>query len=343
MKAAVLVSAKKIEIHEISQPSIDAGEVLVKVKACGICGTDLHAYMQEGLYPKGTIFGHECAGVVTTVGSNVTNVKVGDRVVIQPAPGCGECQACLNGHDNRCDELNIGSTLERPGACADFVKVDGLKRSLFVMPETLTFEQGALIEPLATSLHAVRQSCFKAGDIGVVLGAGPIGLGVIQCLKLAGARKIIAVEISPERSELARLLGADEVLNPVAEGSAIFTKAISMADGSGAHVVYECTGVPAAFSTAVDYLRDGGQVMSIGVIEKDTVINPLNFILKEAQLNSSMCYTDEEFSITIDMVNQGRLNTDLMITDTISLDEIEEKGMRRLMSSTSAIKILVKP
>lgn len=346
MKAAVLTGSERIEVQEINKPEINAGEVLVQVEACGICGTDLHAYRHEGLYPPGTVIGHECAGVVHAVGNTVGTFKVGDRVIVFPAPGCGECAYCQAGMDNACEHAmtrDIGSTPERPGACATYLRVKWPGKALYRLPESMNYAQGAMVEPLATAFHGVAQSKIKPGDVAVVLGAGPIGLGVIQFLRLAEAGKIIVVELSPERGELALALGADIVLNPKQEGNNLTAKAIEEANGLGAHVVYECTGVPIVFQKSIDYLRNGGQMMAIGVIEQDTPINPFTLIVKEAELRGSMCYTSEEFQQVIDLIADDKINTDLMITDTITLDEIEEKGMRRLMSSTSAIKILVKP
>ncbi|MBT8359784.1 MAG: alcohol dehydrogenase catalytic domain-containing protein, partial [Deltaproteobacteria bacterium] len=252
MYAAVLSGEKSITVQQVEKPAISANEVLVKVELCGICGTDLHAYLHPGLCPVGTIFGHECAGVAAEVGSSVDHVKVGDRVAVHPAPGCGTCLNCLRGHDNACDELNIGNSLERPGAFAEFVRIARPEHALYKIPETMSFAEAALIEPLATAFHAVRQSHIKSGDCAVVLGCGPIGLAVVQYLNLIGAGKIIVVEISAVRGELAVQLGADLVLDPITEGAELFSKVQVETGGEGAAVVYECTGVSKVFSTAVE-------------------------------------------------------------------------------------------
>ena len=343
MYAAVLSGEKSITVKQVDKPAISVDEVLVKVELCGICGSDLHAYLHGGFYPVGTIFGHECAGIVDQVGSAVSHVSVGDRVAVHPAPGCGECLNCLQGRDNVCDELNIGSSLERPGGFAEYVRIARPEQALYKIPETMSFAEAALIEPLATAFHAVRQSHIQSGDSAVVLGSGPIGLAVVQYLKLTGAGKVIVVEISAARGKLALQLGADLVLDPLKEGAGIIDKVIAETGGNGAAVVYECTGISKVFSTAVDYLKTGGQLMSIGVIEQETPINPLTFILKEAELRGSMCYSEEEFAQVIEDVVSGRIRTDLFLTDTIDLKDIELKGVERLLSSSDAIKILVKP
>lgn len=343
MYAAVLAGKKSIQIQQVEKPSISVDEVLVKVELCGICGSDLHAYVHPGLYPVGTIFGHECAGTVAEVGSAVSHVSVGDRVAVHPAPGCGECLNCLQGRDNVCDELNIGSSLERPGAFAEYVRIARPDRALYKLPEMMNFSDAALIEPLATAYHAVHQSHIQAGDSAIVLGSGPIGLAVVQYLKLTGAGKIIVVEISAARGKLALQLGADLVLDPLKEGSEIVNKVTVETGGEGAAVVYECTGIPKVFSTAVDYLKTGGQLVSIGVIEQETPINPLDFILKEAELRGSMCYSEEEFAQVVEDVALGKIRTGLFLTDIIDLKDIELKGIQRLLSSSDVIKILVRP
>jgi (R,R)-butanediol dehydrogenase/meso-butanediol dehydrogenase/diacetyl reductase len=214
---------------------------------------------------------------------------------------------------------------------------------LYGLPDTLTYEQGALVEPLATSFHGVRQSRFKPGDTAVVIGAGPIGLGVLQILQISAASRIIALEVAPERARIALKAGADVALNPVEEGDQLAAKIIELTDGLGAHQIYECSGVPAALQSALNYVRSGGQIMIIGVNNKETPIVPLIVLSKEAEIRGSMCYTGTEFQMVIDLLQRQRLNTDLMLSDAISLNEIEEKGFRRLMTSPEAVKIIVKP
>ena len=214
---------------------------------------------------------------------------------------------------------------------------------LYQLPDSLTFEQGALVEPLATSFHAVRQSRFKQGDTAVVIGAGPIGLGVIQFLKISGAKRILVLEVASQRSHIALKAGADRVINPIEEADNLAEQIVEYTDGLGPHLVYECSGVSAAFHYALNYVRGGGQIMTIGVIEKETPISPKTILLKEAEIRGSMCYTADEFQTVIDLLQVNKINTDLMVSDVIPLDKIEEMGFMRLASSPEAIKILVKP
>jgi (R,R)-butanediol dehydrogenase/meso-butanediol dehydrogenase/diacetyl reductase len=344
MKVAVLSEIEKITIEERTKPQIGPREALIKVEFCGICGSDIHGYLYGAIFPVGTVMGHEASGVVVEVGTGVENVKAGDRVVIKPAAPCRICHACKEGRDNNCyrDHV-IGESPELDGAYAEYLRVPFPEEMLFKLPSHLSFEEGALVEPLATSLHSVRQSRFKPGDCVVVSGAGPIGLGALQLLKLGGAAKIIVLEISPERSEIAQKLGADAVLNPVTEGIDLPDKVANLTDGIGADILYECAGVPESLTNSIHLIRKGGQVMAVGVIEHDTPINPITLILKEAQIRGCIAYTSVEFQMTIDFMAAKKINTDLMISETIRLEDIEIKGVKRLISSTDAVKIMVKP
>ena len=346
MKAAVLSGKETIQIEDRPVPEIQAGEVLVEVKACGICGTDIHAVFSGDFYPMGTVFGHECAGIVAAVGADASGVQIGDRVVVAPAPPCGVCVHCRNGRDNLCAnhlEGDIGSTPDRPGACAEFIRIPQPDRMIRPLPDSMSFEQGALVEPLSVAFHSVRQSRIKPGDAAVVLGAGPIGLGVVQFLRISGAGRIIVVEISAERAEMARRFGADETINPMAIDTGVAEKIRSLTHARGAAVVYECTGVPQVFTNALQYARSGGQVVAIGVIEKEAPIDVFTLLTREIEIKGSMCYTSVEFQIVLDFIARGRIDTDAMISDVIALADLADNRFLERVRSPSVVKMIVKP
>jgi len=346
MKVAVLSDIKKLTVEDRPKPEIEPGEALVKVEFCGICGSDVHSYLNAVLFPVGTVMGHEASGVVAAVGDGVANVKPGNRVVIKPLSPCWLCDACKRGRANSCLKVfdrAIGERPDRDGAYAEYVRIPWPGEMLFHLPDNVSFEEGALVEPLATSLYGVRQSAFKPGDSVVVSGAGPIGVGTLQLVKLGGAGKIIVLEISAERSKIAQELGADAVLNPVAEGLELASKIADLTAGIGADILYECAGVPEALTNSINLIRSGGQVIVIGITEKDTPINPLTFVVKEVEMRGCIGYSAAEFKMVIDYLEKGKINTDLMISETIRLDDIEEKGFKRLLSLTDAVKILIKP
>ncbi len=346
MKVAVLSGVEKLTIEERPIPSIGPGEALVKVEACGICGTDVHAYLRGSLYPFGTVMGHEPAGTLIEVGSEVEGFQPGDRVALYGLAACGTCPACRRGLDYYCTnktDHSLGSSDQFDGAYAEYVRIPYADRMLVKIPDQLTFEGAALADPLATSLHAIRCSRFKPGDTVAVLGAGPIGLSAVQLLKTGGASLVICTEVSPQRSTIAKELGADCVLNPIEEGEALTTRVADMTGGMGVEIVFECAGMPAAFRQSLDVVRPGGQVMAVGVVEQEILLNPLNIVLKEIDLQGSLGCSKYELELAVGLLAQGKVNTELMLSDTIPLDDIEARGFRRLLSSPEVVKILVKP
>jgi len=203
-------------------------------------------------------------------------------------------------------------------------------------------KEGALVEPLATSLHGVRMSAFRTGDNAVVIGAGMIGLGTIQFLKIAGAGQVIVLEVSEKKAQLARDLGADAVLDPNAEGEGLRERVFSLTGGVGADVVYECTGVPFGFQNAMTLAKSGGQVMVVGINDREVPINPFMLVLWEIDMKGVLGYYDE-FPQVIRFLEQGKINTDLFISDVVPLADVEEKGFKRLLASRDDVKILVRP
>jgi len=348
MKAARLKAPRKIALEEIPVPEILDTEVLVEVKYCGICGTDLHAYQVPGFFPLGCYMGHELSGVLAKVGSKVEGWKIGDRVTVFPVTYCGECWACKHGFLSCCEhamELAIGVSTDEmlPGAFAKFVRIPVPQKKLYALPAEVSFEEGALVEPLATSLHAVRISAFRLGDQTMVLGAGAIGLGVIAFLKSAGAGLIIATEVNEKRAEIAKKLGADYVFNPRKIPN-LCEEVLGLINGRGVAQVFDCSGVPEAFQDATKFLRARGQIMLVGIIDKEVPIVPLNFqVAKEFQLQASWCYSDE-FPLVIKFLSRGALPIKEMITSKIKLSDIVEQGFEKLLQpSHTEIKILVSP
>ena len=346
MKVAVLSGIKKISIENRPKPLIGPGEALVKIACCGICGSDVHSYLHAIFFPIGTVMGHEASGVVSEVGERVNNVKIGDRVAIIPCAPCRFCDACMRGQDNLCygrNERDLGQRPGRDGAFAEYIRIPWPEEILCHLPDEISFEEGAFIEPLATSFHGVRQSRLKPGDKVVVAGAGPIGLGVLQWARLGGAQKVIVLEISSERSRVAQDLGADVILNPAKEGAKLFSRIAELTGGMGADIYYECAGAPESLQNSIHCVRKGGQVMVIGATEKNAPIQSFQLVLYEVDVQGSFAYTKAEFQMVIDLLAQKKINTASMLSTIISLEDIEEKGFKTLVSSPSAVKILVRP
>ena len=345
MIVPVLKDSQKIEFIDRTRPEIQSGEVLVKVEFCGICGSDVHGYLNGIMVPPGTVMGHECAGVVSKVGDAVNNFQPGDRVAVKPSPQCGECYWCQRGQYSICPEAlkrAIGITTDHDGAFAEYVRIQYPNEMLFNLPSNISFKDAALIEPLATSLHAVRMSRFRPGDRVVIIGAGMIGLGTLQFLKLEGAGDIIVLETSSKKSEIALEMGAHEVLNPLAAGEEMRDEIFNLTNGIGADVVFECAGVPLSFQTCTDYVKSGGQVIVVGINDKDVAFNNFQMVVREIEMKGVLAYYDE-FGEIIEYLDKGKIRTEPLVSDIIELTDLEEKGFKRLIASQDMVKILVRP
>jgi (R,R)-butanediol dehydrogenase/meso-butanediol dehydrogenase/diacetyl reductase len=348
VKAALLRGPRDVILEEISEPEISDDEVLVEVKYCGICGSDVQAFKEGELFPPGTYLGHEFSGVLSRVGKNVARWKVGDRVVIFPSYRCGTCWACRHGLFSSCPEgtskgIGSGPGKESAGGFAKLVRILRPDYRLYALPDEVSFEEGTLIEPLACSLHAVRKSMFKPGDKVAVLGCGTMGLGAIVHLRNAGANLIMATEINERRAEVARKLGANWVFNPQKTAD-IAEKVIELTGGIGVDVVFDASGVPQAFQSAVNFLRPGGQILLLGVITAEVSITPVNFNVGEKSLQGSIECVDDEYPVVIDFLKRGISPVKEMITSKIKLSDIVEDGFSRLIKpGGDDIKIIVEP
>jgi 2-desacetyl-2-hydroxyethyl bacteriochlorophyllide A dehydrogenase len=344
MKAGVFVALRKIEFQDKPKPLIEPGEVLVKVEYCGICGSDVHAYLNGIVMPVGTVMGHEFSGVVAEVGEDVYMVRPGDRVVVKPSASCLNCYWCRKGQYSLCPKrrgTSIGVSLNNDGAYSEYVRVKEPGQRIFKLPSGLATKEAALIEPLSISLHGVRLSRVRSGDCVLIIGAGMIGLGVIQFLKLEGVRKIIVLEISEKKSRVAREFGADVVLDPISEGEGLKDRILDLTGGIGADVIFDCAGVPPAFQTSMDCIKSGGQVLLIGLHEKPLLLDGLNLLHREIELKGVFS-SYNEFREVIHFLAGGKISTDQLISDVIPLADLVEKGFERLLASKDLIKILVR-
>jgi len=346
MKAALLKAAKQVALEEIPVPEISSDEALVEVKYCGICGTDVASYRNPEFFPPGTYLGHEFSGVISKLGSDVQGFKVGDRVTATPMWQCGKCEPCKHGLVNLCevmmDGIGCAVGLEFAGAFAKYVRIPQAEKRLYKLPDEVSFEEGALVEPLATSLHATRMSSFRAGNHTMVLGMGGIGLGVAMFLKHAGAGLIIASEVNKKRAADAKKVGADYVINPkdVSDWKEEITK---LTGGRGIDNSYLCTNAPQAFKCSTEVLRYRGQLTMIGLITQEIPITPVIINMGELNIQGSLIYTDE-FNLVIDLLKKGVIPAKEMISSKIKLNDIVEKGFERLISpDCEENKILVSP
>ncbi|MGD8644115.1 MAG: alcohol dehydrogenase catalytic domain-containing protein [Chromatiales bacterium] len=345
-RGCILTGDKQTAIEERKLRAVGPTDAIVKVDYCGICGSDLHGWSAQGaVYAYGTLMGHEATGTVAEVGKDVKRLKPGDRVAINGFTPCGECVACRNGIANACVHnmvRTIGQTPELDGAFADYIWLPDVDVTAVKMPDELTSEEGAFTEPAATVVHAIRISPMKAGDTVAVVGAGPIGLLCASALQAAGAGKVIVSQSPGPRADLAKQFGADAVINPRDPDNPVGEQIRELTDG-GADVVIECAGSPPALQQSIDMARPGGEVILVGVNERETPIIPTSLMFGEVSMRGSLAWNHKDFRIAVDFMASGQVDVKPLISDVIALDAIQTEGFERLKSDRSLIKVLVKP
>lgn len=320
MKSAVFLGKHQIEVvdKEIPKPKVD--EILVRVKACGICGTDQHIFhghpgSAEVVPP--VILGHEYAGEVVSVGAGVTAYKKGDRVSIDPNIYCGTCTYCRKGQKHLCENLNaLGVT--RDGGMAEYCVAPAA--NCYIIPDSMTFEEGSLVEPLGCVIHGIEQITIKPGDAFLVIGGGFIGQLMFQMGKLYGAYPVVVSEPDELKHPLLYELGADMVVNPLNDGLDSFVK-----EHGGFDIVIECVGRKESMEQSVSVARKGAQILFFGVAAPDTQISILPFEVFSKELKISGSFINPStHDRAISLIAQKRVKVASSISHKFSLDEIPE-------------------
>ncbi|MDZ7373589.1 MAG: NAD(P)-dependent alcohol dehydrogenase [candidate division KSB1 bacterium] len=265
MRALYLLGPEKVEFRDLPVPQVAPGEVLLRVKSVGVCASDSHRYLHGRLgeeeMPGPLILGHEFSAEVVEVASGVERVRPGQRVAVEPARHCGHCEMCRTGHPNLCPQVQFCGTPPVDGSFREYMAYPA--ELLYPLPDGISYDEGALLEPLGVALHSVRLGHFKPGWTAAILGAGPIGLCTLLVLRVSGAAQIIVTDPLEYRLELARRLGADHTLNP---SEADVVEAVSsLTHGRGVDVVFEAAGVRETPEQAVEMVRPGGIVVLIGI------------------------------------------------------------------------------
>jgi (R,R)-butanediol dehydrogenase/meso-butanediol dehydrogenase/diacetyl reductase len=335
MKAAVLTGERQITLREMATPRIEKDEVLVKVEYAGICGSDVHAY-KSLIFPVGTILGHEFAGIVTEVGEEVKTVKPGQRVVARPPGICGQCEWCHRGEFALCSkhfENTLG--LRIPGGFAEYVKMKDYQA--IPLPESISFKEAAQCEPLAVCFRGAHAGEIRVGDAVIIFGAGPIGLLVLQLIRLRGARPIFVIEKSRRRREKAIELGADYVWEPFPG----LLDTIQKIENAGVRLIYDCVGIEETLQQGLEVVKPGGKIVMIGATAKPVTLNQLRWLQRGITVVASMGYFVDDFAAAIRGLQKKMINVEGLVSHTLPLEEIE-KGIQLLENPDQALKILIK-
>lgn len=358
MRAAVWHGQRDVRIEDVAEPGAPGpDEVVMKVAWCGICGTDLHEYAAGPIFTQvGTPHplsgrlapltpGHEFAGTIVAVGSNVTGFKEGDRVAPNPLLRCGTCAYCKAGKPHLCASIGFLGC-HSDGGFGEMVKLNVVRGTkpvpvLYKLPDGVSLEAGATVEPLAVGVHATRRGNLQDGESVVVIGAGPIGICTIQAARAAGAGQVIVLEPSAKRRAFAEAAGATATIDPTATDApkAVF----DLTGGLGVDCAFECVGAEKPLQLGLNTLHKGGRIVVVGIFEHPGAVDFFDTVFFEKTIIGTFAYEDE-FADVMTMLADGRLQPESMITGRIGLDDIVGGGFEELLTHKDRnVKILVSP
>ena len=342
MQALVLESAGNLVVRDVALPPVGDCDVLIRVKACGICGSDVHGYDgSTGRRIPPLIMGHEAAGVVERIGSQVESVKVGDRVTFDSTVCCGRCRFCRSGDVNLCESRQVLGVscgdYRRDGAFAEYVAVP--EHIVYQLPEKLGFEKAALIEAVSIAVHAARISGIRSGDAAVVIGAGMIGLLAVQAFRVYGCRRIFAVDLDEGRLKMAKGAGADETF--LASDPRLVEK-LAAATGGGPDIAVEAVGGQDSISTAIHAVRRGGTVTLIGNLAAKVEI-PLQVVVTRQLRLLGSCASAGEYRECIELMERGAIDVEPLISAAAPLSEGAAWFGRLHGREPGLMKVVLKP
>ena len=342
MQALLLKEYKKLDLVNMPEPEIGADDLLVRVRACGICGSDVHGFDgSTGRRIPPLVMGHEAAGVVERVGSAVSDLAPGDRVTFDSTIYCGRCYYCARGEVNLCDNRQVMGVSPGPyrrhGAFAEFVAVP--RRIAYKLPDSLRFEQAALIEAASVAVHAVNITPVRIGDTAVVVGAGMIGVLAVQALRTAGCSDVIAVDLEDSRLEMARAAGATETLSAKTD---VAGAVLERTGGHGAAVAVECVGAEQPIRTAIACVRKGGAVTLVGNVTPQVSIPLQEVVTRQIRLQGS-CASNGEYPAVIALMASGAIRVDPLISAVAPLTEGPQWFDRLYRKEPGLMKVILRP
>lgn len=343
MKALVLTEYNHFEYQEVPRPQVALEDVLVEVKACGICGSDVHGMDgSSGRRIPPIIMGHEAAGIVAGLGGRVTDWQVGDRVTFDSTIYCGRCQFCRRGAVNLCDHRRVLGVscqeFRQDGAFAEYVAVP--QHIVCRLPEGLSFERAAMVEPVSIAVHAAERLPIHLDDSAVVVGTGMIGLLAVQALRAAGCGRLIAVDIDRHRLELACRLGADEALSP--EETDVVAEVLRQTGGRGVDVAVEAAGLRPTVAMALGAVRKGGCAALVGNLTPQVELPLQAVVTRELTLYGS-CASRGEFPACLEMIARGTIDVEALTSAVVPLAEAPEWFGRLRQGNEGLLKVILRP
>lgn len=343
MKALLLSEYKHLEIAELPTPAPAAGEVVVRVAACGICGSDVHGYDgASGRRIPPIVMGHEAAGTVAAIGDGVTGYKTGDRVTFDSTVYCDVCEFCRRGEVNLCNDRQVVGVscgdYRRAGAFAEYVTVPA--RILYLLPDGLSFSDAAMLEAVSVAIHAVRLAEGSGGETALVIGAGMIGLLIQQAARATGCARVFVADVDTTRLELAHALGADAILNTTSES--LSAQIMRLTEGRGVDVVFEAVGRQETVAAAIDVARKGGTVTLVGNIAREVSI-PLQIVVTRQIRLQGSCASAGEYRQAMQWIAEGKIKVAPLITAIAPLSEGPSWFARLYAREPNLMKVVLDP
>jgi L-iditol 2-dehydrogenase len=342
MKALLLAKYGHLEMTELPQPTPGADEVLVRVAACGICGSDVHGYDgSSGRRIPPIVMGHEAAGVIAGVGSDVRTLNEGDRVTFDSTVYCGACGPCMRGEVNLCDRRQVLGVscgdYRRAGAFAEFVSVPA--RIVYRLPDALSFAEASMLEAVAVAVHAVSLAQISRDTTALVVGAGTIGLLTLQALKAAGCKQVLIADVDDSRLALAKTLGANETLNADKE---LVAEVLGRTAGAGVDVAVEAVGRNETVKACIGSVRKGGTVVLVGNISPEVTISLQKVVTRQIRLQGS-CASAGEYPQAIEWMASGAIRVKPLITAIAPLEEGPQWFERLHAREPNLMKVVLTP
>jgi L-iditol 2-dehydrogenase len=342
LKALLLSRYRHLEIADIPTPAPARGELLVRVAACGICGSDVHGYDgSSGRRIPPLVMGHEAAGVVAGIGEGVAGFAMGDRVTFDSTVYCGECSNCVRGDVNLCDRRQVLGVscgdYRRYGAFAEFIVLPA--RIAYHLPDNLSFSEAALLEAVAVALHAVSLAPIKPGNKALVVGAGTIGLLVQQALAVAGCCPVFVSDVDATRLKLSATLGANTILG---SGKDLVQKIQRLTDGMGADITVEAVGLNETVSTSIQATRKGGSVVLVGNVSPEVTLPLQTVVTRQIRLQGS-CASAGEYPRAIELMSRGKIDVKPLISAVAPLTDGPEWFERLYAREPNLMKVVLEP